>query len=443
MNTTENQNDIYAHLRLEYLRSLCGGYEPHCAGWTRQMLPDGYRPLAKGEVIQNGVDEIYYEFATPKWHKCSSPEGTSAMPTMQHRRTKRPIEYHIAPDPAPTYHTPNVVQQRREEAAAINTAMNPAPAGKLSDKELGVIGAKEASNWLKERAHTFSMVVNDSSAWWGQDAPARTAFARAVREAVEKEQAEEITRLTAIIEQAIEMVNTPGTTKDNLPKAINAKIMQRDEFHDATLKKLDAANTELKRLQSASRMCTADMDALKDQLAKANAELEQRRKVMADIVRELGHGLAGLAHHEIQPAIASLRERNHELNERLAVADFEIQQANAELERLRWRSVEVKPTQEDADPQGQVEIFLKAGTSSRFNIVNFPWNGWQVIWWRPFCPPPAPTAKEVSRAEFEAWAKHRGMDLRIGNEPDRYSSTQTDWAWGSWQAARAAKEVKA
>jgi len=421
MNTTENQNDIYAHLRLEYLRSLCGGYEPHCAGWTRQMLPDGYRPLAKGEVIQNGVDEIYYEFATPKWHKCSSPEGTSAMPTMQHRRTKRPIEYHIAPDPAPTYHTPNVVQQRREEAAAINTAMNPAPAGKLSDKELGVIGAKEASNWLKERAHTFSMVVNDSSAWWGQDAPARTAFARAVREAVEKEQTEEIARLTAIIEQAIEMVNTPGTTKDNLPQAINAKIMQRDEFHDATLKRLDVAkaeisrlkteyesllkvyknadegarnmHSELKRLQSASRMCTADMDALKDQLAKANAELE----------------------------------------------------------RLRWRSVEVKPTREDGDRDGKVTVIHKDG-------VMYEWH-WNMAFhenhraWRPFCPPPALSAEEVERERFEKayreeWERCEGQDSKWKFDPrvftrddqGRYIAQGVEPSWRMWKLARAAKE---
>ena len=42
-----------------------------------------------------------------------------------------------------------------------------------------------------------------------------------------------------IIEKAIEMVNTPGTTKDSLPHAINAKIVERDSFHAETIKKLD------------------------------------------------------------------------------------------------------------------------------------------------------------------------------------------------------------
>jgi plasmid maintenance system antidote protein VapI len=212
MNTTENQNDPYAQLQPEYLRSLCGGYEPHCINWTREMLPDGYRPLAKAEVIQNGVDEVYYEGATPKWHKCSSPEGTSAMPTMQHRRTKRPVEYRIAPDPAQTYHTPNVVQQCREEAAAINAAMNPAPAGKLTDEQLVEIGAKAG------------LATGEHSTYY-------KAFARAVREAVEAKQAEEIARLTAeLAGQKAQSAKALGMALDLNLNLQNKADMWRDEF---------------------------------------------------------------------------------------------------------------------------------------------------------------------------------------------------------------------
>jgi len=80
---------------------------------------------------------------------------------------------------------------------------------------------------------------------------------------------EEITRLTAIIEQAIEMVNTPGTTKDNLPKAINAKIMQRDEFHDATLKKLDAAKEDIARLLRLDATNRDNLDRMNKALVEA------------------------------------------------------------------------------------------------------------------------------------------------------------------------------
>ncbi len=154
------------------------------------------------------------------------------------------FEYRIAPYPAQTYHTHTVVQQRREEAAAINAAMNPAPAGKLTDEQLAEIYQNTtAASHVGQSVYKWDELTQDHR-------DARIQGIRAVREAVEKEQAEEIAQLTAIIEQSIEMVNTPGTTKGNLPKAINAKIMQRDEFHDATLKKLDVAKAEISRLKT-------------------------------------------------------------------------------------------------------------------------------------------------------------------------------------------------
>lgn len=244
---------------------------------------------------------------------------------------------------------------------------DPLPAGKLSDEQLGAIGLRAANSCN----HQVKFYEN---------------FARAVREAVEKEcnrsmqnglyqaivnklkpilgensrelewdilpftlgkliaakripdagqakkigeQAEEIARLTAkseemcqafvaeaakkhealaIIEQAIEMVNTLGTTKDNLPKAINAKIMQRDEFHDATLKKLDAAKEDIARLLK--------LDATN----RENCDRTHKALVESQLLQL-----------ETQKALAK---------------------ANAELERMQWRPVSVKPTRDDADEGG-------------------------------------------------------------------------------------------
>lgn len=346
-----------------------------------------------------------------------------------------------------TYHTPNVVQQRREEAAAINAAMNPAPAlpagvginpapyaGKLSDEQLGEIGATAAAHWFNENGQEDQrlMYVSETGPYAHSDTPARTAFAAAVREAVEKEQAEEIARLTAkseemcqafvaeaakkhealaIIEQAIDMVNTPGTTKDNLPKAINAKIMQRAAAHDATLKKLDAAKAEIQRLKAEYAS-----------LLQAYKKLEVTEQRTRD------------AYDRAMTDCVTLREENNALTAELA-------KANAELERLRWRSVEVKPTREDADNDGNIiltngDIYLKIG----WNNIKGIHSSWK--WWSPFCPPPAPSAEEVERERFEIWAATSSFGHDLTRMPcgKYYNSVLTSEAWELWQAARAAKE---
>lgn len=339
-----------------------------------------------------------------------------------------------------TYHTTAVVQQRREEAAAINAAMNPAPAGKLTDEQLANAAAESCLKYMTAETRIECDYAAESFA---KHQPARAAFARAVREAVEAKQAEEITsllkdkadaiamaqaaeretsreqdmrskdreeiaRLTAIIEQSIEMVNTPGTTKDNLPKAINAKIMQRDEFHDATLKKLDVAkaeisrlkteyesllkvyknadegarnmHSELKRLQSASRMCTADMDALKDQLAKANAELERLRKPVFAAGVLLSRQLDGALSTSI-----SLHIREGVSNE----------------DEMRGIAA-------------QSALRLKPGFAIDSILVQS---------FTPACPPPAPSADQIERSKFEE--AHKGEVLA-----DKESN------WRTWKLAK-------
>jgi len=328
---------------------------------------------------------------------------------------------------------------------------DPLPAGKLSDEQLGVIGLRAANSCN----HQVKFYEN---------------FARAVREAVEKEcnrsmqnglyqaivnklkpilgensrelewdilpftlgkliaakripdagqakkigeQAEEIARLTAkseemcqafvaeaakkhealaIIEQAIEMVNTPGTIKENLPNAINAKIMQRDEFHDATLKKLDAAKEDIARLLK--------LDATN----RENCDRTHKALVESQLLQL-----------ETQKALAK---------------------ANSELERLRWRPVSVKPTIEDASIAGYVETCHSDRDCGRYKVIAYPWEGEEITHWRPFCPPPAPTSEEVERAEMQkAWEYSMTQSWHDVKQALSYEA----FSWG-WKLARAAKE---
>ena len=352
-----------------------------------------------------------------------------------------------------------------------------------TDKELGEIGANaafKAGVGAKNRAPWLLCVSRVTTCGdsretsWDEDGPCRTAFAAAVREEVEKEcnrsmqnglyqaivnklkpilgensrelewdilpftlgkliaakripdagqakkigeQAEEIARLTAksekmcqafvaeaakkhealaIIEQAIEMVNTLGTTKDNLPNAINAKIMQRDEFHDATLKKLDAANTEIARLTAELSNATKEWHAERDR------------------------------------------------------ADEKIRQwveANAELERLRWRPIATAPndgqwilTWRAIGAGGDLEVKQARWYPDRENFGGhgwtFPqWGNAMPSHWRPLCPPPIPTAEEKERAEFDKlWSSQPSW---VHENTDKAS------AFFGWQAARASEEVKA
>lgn len=329
-----------------------------------------------------------------------------------------------------------------DKCSCTNT-VTPAPAGKLTDEQLGEIGAKA----IKGCVHWSDI---------------NATFARAVREAVENQQAEEIARLSAeldelkakysdmctrlqecvqthklglggenidklvveavanltaklenqastiikagaekhkllaIIEQAIEMVNTPGTTQDNLPKAINAKIIQRDEFHDATLKKLDAAKDEIKRLL---------------QLDATNREnFDRTRKALVE---------SQLLQLATQKALAK---------------------ANAELVRLRWRPVRVKPTEADADSAGRITT-----TSKRGEAWQVPWHtnleGTLATHWRPFCPPPIPTAEEKERAEFEKACVQFDVSFTrdIGGN---YRDSRTLVLFEVWMLSRASAESK-
>jgi len=386
MNTAENQNDPYAHLKqaLEDGRRIRVRRD-HTDPWSKWCK--------KGDVTFHwNVPVDHYEIEPLPANKWAAEKAAHAQGKRIERREGNQdwqrcldpqwfyqCEYRIAPDPA--------------------------PAGKLTDEQLAE----------KARAEVLSLkgAICSIAAWSTLPGSILNIFARAVREAVEKEQAEEIARLTAIIEQAIEMVNTPGTTKGNLPQAINAKIMQRDEFHDATLKKLDAAKTEIERLKCAY-----------SSLLQAYKKLEATEQKTRD------------AYDRAMTDCVTLRAEHNALTAEFA-------KANAELERLRWRSPEIRPQPGDADKYSMVNVDLGEGAISNFNINKWPWESYNIKAWRPFCPPPAPTAEEVERERFEAAYLENypaGMpDLQL-SEDGEYRTPSVRCGFKMWQAARAAKE---
>jgi len=304
MSTDQNQTDPYAELktaweagrriRVKYQRggwdqwrtkgvdgSFCWNEKPECYEieplpadkWAKEKTAH-----AQGKRIEMLISDD--EYGPERWSFCELPDW--------HDR----CEYRIAPDP------------------------DPAPAGK-TDEQLGEIGKAAA----KCTVH------------WSQ---INTAFAAAVREAVGKEQAEEIARLTAEVQS-----------------------------------------------------------------------LNESYRVAGRVVREV---------------------------------QAELAKANAELERLRWRSVEVKPTREDADPEGFIEVMGK--TDKRFLIPWYEVGLGKESLWRPFCPPPTPSAEEKSRTEFEAWIKQMFPGYALSKtDTGSYKDLNTRIAFAGWQA-HASKEVK-
>lgn len=51
-----------------------------------------------------------------------------------------------------------------------------------------------------------------------------------------------------------------------------------------------------------------DCVKLLEEVQRLQIEVKERRKVMADIVRKLGHGRCGLEHNELAPAVERLQK---------------------------------------------------------------------------------------------------------------------------------------
>lgn len=244
---------------------------------------------------------------------------------------------HYEIEPLPTYHTPEVVKERREQAEAINTAMNPTPAGKMSDKELAEIYQNTtAASHVGHSVYKWDELSQDHQ-------EARIQGIRAVREQVEKEQAEEIARLTA--------------------------------------------------------------------------ELEEKNRRFSTL----------------QETMVSYRDESRSLAAQLAAV-------TAELERMQWRPVSVKPTRGDADEGGFVTVLradkltaIVQWDASCFN-PDFDWRqisqALRYTKWRAAALPPSPSAEKVERKRFEKWYQ----DYKAIKSPKGL-------AFDAWQAACASKET--
>lgn len=396
MNTTENQNDPYSHLKQAWEADMRIRY-----------TPEGGEP---GKWFQRSKQPCALQWLDA------------------------PSRYEIEPLPADqTYHTSNIVQQRREDAAAINAAMNPAPEGKLTDEQLGEIGAKEASNWLKERCHTFSMAVNDSSAWWTQDTLARAAFARAVREAVEKDlctawkgndkaswqaaailcESRLIGKSNEFAKQAEEIASILQDRADALAAA-QAAERETSREQDARLK----AQREIARLTAENNRLSGNYKASDDiigglqaELAKANAELEIFKKIR-DSKLELQ-----AKYDDLQVTMDSVTMNANWSIERMKEADHKLATIEVRLGEIaalpqKWRS---RPAVMSWNPAIDCIFELEAALL------------------------PRPTAEAVSKADFERFARGEGYSL-AKNAKDEFRDTAAIHGWKLWQAARAAKE---
>lgn len=132
--------------------------------------------------------------------------------------------------------------------------------------------------------------------------------------------------------------------------------------------------------------------------------------------------------------------------EALTESTAKLAAAEKRLGELEWRPVSVKPTAADGDAEGTVFVCSADGKSRGIHKIEWPFST-HVTHWFPFPKLSAPTAEDVSRAEFEkaylkqnpntvGWAFQRAVD-------GSYFQPATLNGWQMWQAARASKEVKA
>ena len=298
--------------------------------------------------------------------------------------------------------------------------------------DIGAAAAVKASNrvcWMMSiQKHPPNLALGTAA--WDGDAPAREAFAQAVAEKVRKEGAEErknlIEAITAeqfkkhealsIIEQAIEMVNTPGTTAETLPKAINVKIMERDQFHQATLKKLD--------------MCRNERDGAVKDANSWEKRYNEQTATAAAIAKERDELRAQLAEKEFD--IDKWRQATCAWEAQYTETLKQMEEKEARLAKLEWRYRSIEPTAADGDKEGLVEILFEDGRANHAM--------WHVVkrkgypFWRPVSSPPAPSPEEVERREFEEWYSARCADS------SQHKTALREAMFDSWQAARAGKE---
>lgn len=212
-------------------------------------------------------------------------------------------------------------------------------------------------------------------------------LARAVAEAVRGESAEEIRALTA----------------------------QKAAYAERAESKHGCWMMELRNVDALEQ----SLSTLRAENANLAAKLNEERKIAANRLEMIQ------AFHE---QIASKDERIDSQTAELANAKHWNAKQAEEIARLSWRPVSVKPTKEDADADGIVEIIEKGGKRRliRWEVVGA---SSQDSCWRPFSPPPAPTIQDEMEAAYQASLKDTWMDVRQWNSKEAFEK--------GWYAGRA------
>lgn len=287
----------------------------------------------------------------------------------------------------------------------------PAPAIRLSDEQLGEIGAKAASeitlnhpNKLCQSAFLF--VTNGGMYEYGykEHAAARTAFAAAIAEAVRAESAEEIEKLKNA--NALEFISL------NRSLPIN---------RDGSVKIIDHAIATLEELT-----------AKRDEALKSRDEWKGRHD---SIVRQ-----ADKAVEDRDGKIATLRAENAKQAEEIARLGSLATDQAGRLASIKWMDASVTPECRDypiVQDNGQQKMVVESGSS--LCLIN-------AKRWVSIPKMPAPTKEESQREAFEAayqtkWPCFGGGPFeRVGS--GQYLSSKVEECWQMWQAALASKEAK-
>lgn len=133
---------------------------------------------------------------------------------------------------------------------------------------------------------------------------------------------------------------------------------------------------------------------------------------------------------QLQGVIVACHLRGYHVGDSLGEwIEKQFEDAQARLAQLEWRPVSVKPTKEDADPFGNVQVCgITNGIlqSHGLHSINYPFKD-RNTHWRPAA---LPTIPDPSREEFERFFQERG---------DGYMPKTQDALFDLWKAARRTK----
>lgn len=281
-----------------------------------------------------------------------------------------------------------------------------------------------ADKWTAEKAahargeKIESRLKGSQNGWWHcvvpawhedteyRIAPAQSAAGKPTNEEFRLQElaqayAEEITTLRAEVAKQAEEI---ARLKNDIEGQIQDKIAMHQALEKAGLMPDDATV-----LGAVLRLVEATGAAQK-QIADAmywNGKHAQKGKELADEVSVLTGKL------QVERAFNATKD--------------------AEIARLSWRPVSVKPTEADADREGFV--FIMGGRfTARLHYLEWGNLPSMFTHWRPFSLPPAPTVQDEMEAAYQASLKETWMDASQWNSKEAFEK--------GWQAVRTSKEVQ-